>query len=157
SSANPPAHPRDTSVATQPLRILDNRQNGQDFRPQRLPQCYQQRREGWQAPGPDPPVLQGHCQVLDCHAASRLHWRVRGGRRPPQRQDHHPAQRPHQQDRCHLAPLQRPAPRHGEVGRQAAALASIRLHCPHHLGRHHGPRGGPQEARCWKDSRFLLL
>jgi hypothetical protein len=55
-----------------PLRIsLYNRQNGQDFRPQRLPQCHQQRREGWQAPGHDPPFFQGHCQVLDRHAASR--------------------------------------------------------------------------------------
>lgn len=87
----------------------------------------------------------------------RLHWRVRGGRRPPQRQDRHPAQRPHQQDRCHLSPLQRPAPRHGEVGRQATSLASIRLHRPDHLRWYHGPRGGPQEARCWQDSRFLLL
>ena len=87
----------------------------------------------------------------------RLHWRVRGGRRPPQRQDRHPAQRPHQQDRCHLSPLQRPAPRHGEVGCQATPLASIRLHRPHHLCRYHGPRGGPQEARCRKDPWFLLL
>jgi hypothetical protein len=61
----------DTSVAQKPLRIFYNRQNGQDFRSQRLPQCHQQRREGWQAPSPDPPVLQGHCQVPHCHAEAR--------------------------------------------------------------------------------------
>ena len=43
------------------------------------------------------------------------------------------------------------------MGRQASALASIRLHCSHNLVRDHGPRGGAKEARCWQNHWILLL
>lgn len=65
----------DTSFPRFPpdLRISfpQHRQNGSHFRSQRRSQCDEQRREGWQAPGLDPTFLQGHCQVLDCHAEAR--------------------------------------------------------------------------------------
>lgn len=93
---------------------------------------------------------------LTC-SVSRLHWRVRGGRRPPLQQDCCPAQRPPQQDRCHLPPLQRPPQRAREVGCQAPSRPSVRLRYPDHLGRNHGPRGGSPEARLRQDHRLLLL
>ena len=43
------------------------------------------------------------------------------------------------------------------MGRQAPAIASIRLHRPHHLRWHHGPRGGEEKARRRQDHRVLLL
>merc|ERR1711890_65235 len=73
------------------------------------------------------------------------------------RQDRCPAQRSHQQVRCHLAPLQHPSSGHREVGRPPPPVAFVRLHHPYALGRYHGPRGGPSQARCRQGSRFRLL
>lgn len=61
----------DTSLPSIDLRISPDRQNGSHFRPQRCAQRHQQRREGRQAPGHDPPQLQGHRQVLERHAEAR--------------------------------------------------------------------------------------
>ncbi|KAG5747583.1 hypothetical protein H9Q70_009727 [Fusarium xylarioides] len=55
------------------LRISSKlRQNGPHFRPPRCAQRHQQRREGWQAPGPDPTFFQGHHQVPPGYAAPRI-------------------------------------------------------------------------------------
>lgn len=62
-----------------------------------------------------------------------------------------------EQDWCHLSPIQRPTRRSREVGRQASALTSVRLHRVDHLGGDHGSRGGATEARGGEDYRILLL
>lgn len=87
----------------------------------------------------------------------RLHWRIRRGRRPPQRQDCRPTQWSPQQDRCHLSSIQCSAQRSREVGSEAAAKQTVWLHGFDDKRWHYGPRGGKAETRCGKDHRFLLL
>lgn len=48
-----------------------NRQNGQDLRSQRYPECHQQCREGWQETGPYQAFVKGHRKVLKCYAEAR--------------------------------------------------------------------------------------
>merc|ERR1711964_258243 len=44
-----------------------------------------------------------------------------------------------------------------EIEKWISSLAPVRPHCAHHLGRHHGPRGGAPQAHRWQDPRLLLL
>jgi hypothetical protein len=56
-----------------------------------------------------------------------------------------------------ICPKSLPLLRDRTVGQPAPPGPFVRPHHPHHLGRHHGPRGGPSQARRWKAPRLRLL
>ena len=63
----------------------------------------------------------------------------------------------HQQDRCHQPTIQHQDQRLRKVGGEAPAIASVRIHCPYHICRYHGPRRSSAETRCRKDHWVSLL